>query len=209
MKLKRLSVIVFFIVILIAIIPALALSPVNASPLPQQPTGSIPTVTSTVGGPIVTVRSDQEAYVNVRSGPDIFYEKIGVLLAGQQLPAKGRSAGGDWILVEYPGVEGGEAWIYAPFVNITPGSLPIVEPPPTPTPQYTATIDPTLAAQFIVTNEPTRLPTFTEPAALVIPTFTDQGIAGGIGGLPMGLIIIILTAGGVFIGLFALSQGRG
>ena len=209
MKFKRLSFIVFFILILLVILPTLVSSPVNASPLPQQPTGSIPTVTSTVGGPIVTVRSDNEEYVNVRSGPDIFYEKVGVLLAGQQLPAKGRSAGGDWILVEYPGVEGGQAWVYAPFVNITAGSLPIVEPPPTPTPQYTATIDPTLAAQFIVTNEPTRLPTFTEPAALVIPTFTDQGVAGGVGSLPMGLIIIILAVSGIFIGLFTLTQGRG
>ena len=56
------------------------------------------------------------------------------------------------------------------FCVTDPGPLPIVEPPPSPTPQYTATIDPTLAAQFVITIQPTRLPTFTEPAPIVIPT---------------------------------------
>ncbi|MCJ7624570.1 MAG: SH3 domain-containing protein, partial [Anaerolineaceae bacterium] len=68
-------------------------------------------MTSSPAGPFVTVRSDQEQYINVRSGPGIFYEKVGVILAGQQLPAKGRSAGGDWILVEYLGVPGSVAWV--------------------------------------------------------------------------------------------------
>jgi hypothetical protein len=96
------------------------ISPVGASGLSQQPTVALPTVTSTPGGPVVTVISGEEQLVSVRSGPGVFYDKIGVLLAGQQLPAKGRSEGGDWILVEYPGVPGSEGWVYAPFVNLTP-----------------------------------------------------------------------------------------
>lgn len=168
----------------------------------------MPTVTSTVGGPVVTVRSDQEQFINVRSGPGIFYDKIGVLLAGQQLPAKGRSTGGDWILVEYPGVPGSEAWVYAPFVNLTPGQLPIIEPPPTPTPLFTATIDPTLAAQFVVTSAPTRLPTFTEPAPLVISKFEEETDRGIFGNVPMGWVILSLAALGIIVGLFAWSQGN-
>jgi hypothetical protein len=173
----------------------------------QQGTPQPPTVTSTPQGPIVTVRSDQEAYINVRSGPGIFYEKIGVLLQGQQVPAKGRSVGGDWILVDYPGVPGGVAWVYAPFVDLTPGSLPIVEPPPTPTPLFTATIDPTLAAQFIVTLVPTGLPTYTPPAPLTIPTYVNQTQAG-LPGIPIGLLIIILLGSGLFIGLYSISRNR-
>jgi hypothetical protein len=183
-------------------------TPVIAGRLAQQPTVEVPTVTSTPGGPFIIVRSDQEAYINVRSGPGIFYEKIGVILPGQQIPAKGRSVGGDWILVDYPGVPGGIAWVYAPFVILSAGSLPIVEPPPTPTPLYTSTIDPTLAAQFIVTTAPTRLPTFTEPAPLIISTYTSDVTQGSIMGIPIGFVILVLLSGGVFLGLFAFSQSR-
>jgi hypothetical protein len=182
--------------------------PVNASGISQQPTVALPTVTSTPGGPVVTVISGEEQLVSVRSGPGVFYDKIGVLLAGQQLPAKGRSEGGDWILVEYPGVPGSEGWVYAPFVSLTPGHLPIVEPPPKPTPLYTATIDPTLAAQFISTAEPTRLPTYTQAAPLVIPTYTDASVGGITSKFPMGLIIIAVTAVGILLGLFSLAQRR-
>jgi hypothetical protein len=182
--------------------------PVNASNPYQQPTAVLATVTGTPSGPIVTVRSDQEEYINVRSGPGIFFQKIGVLLTGQQAPALGRSAGGDWIVISYPGVAGGVAWVYAPFVNITPGTLPIVEPPPTPTPLYTSTIDPTLAAQFIVTSVPTKLPTFTPPPPLVIPTYQTISQSGGIAGISMGMVILSVAIVGVFIGLFAIAQGR-
>jgi hypothetical protein len=207
MKPKRL--ILFSVIIVTFIFAALWGSiPVNAHVLYQQPTAVLATVTGTPSGPIVTVRSDQEEYINVRSGPSIFFAKVGVLLIGQQAPAIGRSAGGDWILINYPGVAGGVAWVYAPFVNITPGTLPIVEPPPTPTPQYTSTIDPTLAAQFIVTSVPTKLPTFTPPPPLVIPTYPAFSESGGIAGVPMGLVIVSLLIVGIFMGLFAIAQGR-
>jgi hypothetical protein len=81
----------------------------------------------------------------------------------------------------------------------------VVEPPPTPTPLYTPTIDPTLAAQFIVTNAPTRLPTYTPPPPLAIPTF-QSAPAGVASKLPMGLLIIITIAMGVFLGLVSLFQ---
>jgi len=54
-------------------------------------------------------------------------------------------------LIVYLGTPGSQGWIYAPYVSLTPGELPIIEPPPTPTPLYTTTIDPTLAAQFVMT----------------------------------------------------------
>jgi len=181
---------------------------VTAEKLYQVETQALPTVTGTASGPMVTVRSDGESFVNVRSGPGLFYDKIGVLLAGQQLPAKGRSSGGDWILVEYQGVEGGVAWVYASFVNVSPGSLSIVEPPPTPTAQMTSTIDPTLAAQFVVTAEATRLPTFTEPAPLVIPTYVTTEQQGFLNNIPIGMIIVSFAAIGVLLMLFVLIQGR-
>jgi hypothetical protein len=201
----RIRKFLYFLLPLSFIVLMVSTYSVSAQGSSQQPTVPIATVTSTPTGPIVTVRSDGEAYINVRSGPSIFYEKIGVLLQGQQIPAKGRSAGGDWILIDYPGVPGGMAWVYAPMVNLTPGQLPIVEPPPLPTPLYTATIDPTLAAQFIVTSMPTRLPTFTEPAPLNIPTYTAEP-QSSLSGIPLGLIIIVLIGLGIFIGLFSITR---
>ncbi len=155
----------------------------------QQPTGSIPTVTGTSVGAFITVNSDQEQ-INVRGGPSTYiYPPIGVLLAGQQAPARGRSPGGDWIQIDYPGVPGSVGWVYAPLVRLSPGAnLQIVEPPPTPTPASTPTIDPTLAAIFIAPETPTRLPTFTPPAApLEIPTFSDATAVPA--GVPIGLLI--------------------
>lgn len=184
----------------------------QASTLPpgqmQLPTVAIATVTGTPSGPMAVVIPGNEPQVNLRSGPNALYERVGVLLVGQRVPAKGRSPKGEWILVEYPGVPGGTAWVYSLYVEIKPPvQLPIVEPPPTPTPVVTATIDPTLAAKFIVTTEPTRLPTFTPPAALAIPTFTvDNGPS--LGGVPMGFVILGLAALGVFFGVVAFAQGR-
>jgi hypothetical protein len=182
--------------------------PVEASGFPQGATIQIATVTGTPIGAAITVKIDQDQ-INVRSGPGTLYPKIGVLLAGQLVPAKGRSPGGEWILVDYPGVEGGVAWLYAPLVDLVPGSvLSVVEPPPTPTPQVTATIDPTLAAQFIVTSVPTRLPTFTPPPPLVIPTFQAADVGGGSTGIPPGLVIISLLTVGALLGVVSFTQRR-
>jgi len=182
------------------------LTPVSASSLAQQPTGSIPTVTSSPSGPMAVVVPGNEPQVNLRSGPGALYDRVGVLLIGQRVPAIGRSPQSEWILVEYPGVPGGTAWVYALYVQIEPPmQLPIVEPPPTPTPVQTATIDPTLAARFAVTLQPTRLPTFTPPPPLVIPTFTTES-GPALAGVPMGLVILGLAALGVFLGIVGLAQ---
>ena len=162
----------------------------------QQPTGSVPTVTGTPSGPIVTVVNADGA--NVRAGPSsVYYEKIGPsLIDGQQVPALGRSPGGDWIQIYYLGVPGNVGWVYAPLVVLSPGYLPIIEPPPTSTPRVTQVIDPTLIAAFAATGNPTQLPTFTPPPPLVIPTYEPN--ESSLPRIPMGLVIFGLA----FIGLF-------
>jgi len=180
---------------------------VKAENLLQQPTIALPTVTGTPAGVMVIVNLDQPDPINVRSGPNVLDDKIGVLLPGQKAPALGKSAGGDWILIQYPGVPGGQGWVYAPVVSLTPGDLQIIEPPPTPTGAVTQTIDPTLAAQFIQTPIPTRLATFTPAAPLVIPTYTDYSGSTS-GAIPMGLVILIIMGIGALIGLFTIFQGR-
>lgn len=164
----------------------------------QQPTVSIPTVTGTATGPIAIVYSEPEEQINVREGPGTEYPKVGVLLNRQQVPALGASPGGLWVQIIYQGVPGSVAWVYAPLVRIQGGELPVVELPPTPTPRVTPTIDPTLAAQFVVDIPPTRLPTFTPPPPLVIPTFSVEQPTRGTGNVPMGFVIIGLGVIGIF-----------
>lgn len=180
---------------------------VHAETLQQQPTVALPTVTGTPVGVMVIVNLDQPDPINVRSGPGVLYDLVGVLLPGQKAPAMGRSAGGDWILIQYPGANGNKGWVYAPVVSLTPGNLQIIEPPPTPTVVMTQTIDPTLAAQFIQTPIPTRMATFTPAALLVVPTYSDYSTSSS-GIFPMGLIILIILGLGILIGLFAILQGR-
>ena len=186
----------------------LALSmPSARSARAQQPTGSIPTVTGTPIGPYITVNLDLD-FVNVRSGPsEYFYPKIGILMRGQKAAALGRSPDASWIQVYYLGVPGNVGWIYAPNVSLTAsGFLPIVEPPPTPTPPATPTINPTLEAAFIQPQTPTRLPTFTPPAPVENPVFTDTTETPS--RVPLGLLVIGLAFVGVFIAVVSFLRGR-
>jgi len=164
-----------------------------ASPLAQEAN-----VTSTPTGPKILV-PDQ---VNVRLGPGTDYDQVGVLNSGQEAPAIGRSPGGDWIMITYPGVAGNAAWVYSPLVtlvNLGAEVLPIIEPPPTPTPRITPTIDPTLAAQFnLGAGLATRLPTYTPAPEVIYPTF-EPGITSRSGIPP-----ILPIAGLVIIGAFGL-----
>jgi hypothetical protein len=174
--------ILFWLCMVFAIVPTPSL--VQA----QQPTGSIPTVTGTTAGVIIAVYLDL-LQIKVYSGPSTYlYPAIGVLLAGQEAPAYGYSEDGNWIQIYYPGVPNSVAWVYAPYVSIKKtGSLPVIKAPPTPTPASTPTINPTLEAAFIAPVTPTRLPTFTPPAPLVISSFVEPD--SGAVQLPMGLLI--------------------
>lgn len=176
----------------------------------QIPTGSIPTVTGTPSGIMATVKAGLgEDTVNVRSGPHaLYYPKIGVLMVGQTVPALGKSSGGDWILISYPGVPGNQGWVFSKYVELTPGDLPIIQPPASPTPAVTQTINPTLAAQFIVTAAPTRQPTFTQAPPLSVPTFETSGAGQAISGIPMGLVILVLFSIGILMGIFSFIQRR-
>jgi len=170
----------------------------SASPQLQPPTVSIATVTGTPTGPVIVV-PDQ---VNVRTGPNTEYQLIGVLIAGQTAPAIGRTSGGDWIQITYAGVPDNVAWVYSPFVVLDPPGafLPIIEPPATATPRVTPTIDPTLAAQFNLSDvTATRLPTFTAAPPIIQPTIAAPDLDAGTGIPP-----VLTIAGLVLIGTFGI-----
>lgn len=207
MNYRRLQPIIFLL-LLILLIGFSLIGSAQAGSLSQLPTGSIATVTSTPRGVYIVVNSltANDTQINVRAGPSALTEKVGVLLVGQEANAIGYS--GEWVQIEYAGVEGGTAWVYGNLVSVYGGDLPEVEVPATSTPDVTRTVDPTLAAQFLTTPESTRLPTFTEPAELEVPTYTMDTGSSTVAGVPMGLIIIGLGSLGVFLGVIAIISGR-
>jgi hypothetical protein len=172
--------------------------------LAQQPTVSIPTVTGTSTGPMITVPQDQ-VFINVRSGPSQDFPLIGILVTGEKTPALGIS--GDYVEIVYMGVPGNVGWVHRSLI-ILKNELPQVTPPPTPTQRVTPTLDPTLAAKYVVEKPPTSLPTYTRPAPLVLPTYaqSDSTLMGG--SLPAGFLIIGLAVVGFFGIVITLLRGR-
>jgi hypothetical protein len=157
---------------------------------------------------LLTINTGDQEQINVRSGPGTDYALVGNLLAGQQATAVGRSPGGDWVEIAFPAGPGGLAWVYSYLVTLS-GSLPVVEPPPTPTLLVTPTIDPTLAAQFIVEVPPTRLPTYTPPPPLAIPTYTVTAVVDTQRSSEMVYLMIGLGVIGVIGVLLSFIRVRG
>lgn len=155
--------------------------------LAQQPTDTPPASS----GMFITVLFD-EPQINIRLGPSSsIYPIVGTLLAGSTAPALGRSKGGDWIQIEFAGAPNNKGWVYSPLVQVSPpGTLQVVEPPPTPVPPPTATVDPTLAAQFNIMPTHTRLPTFTPPPSLTPSSHTISPTTDSESSVPLGTIII-------------------
>jgi len=177
--------------------------------LAQQPTGSIATVTGTPEGPVVKV--DQSIpVIRVYAGPSSFdYPSIGVLLGNETAPAIGRARDReDWIQIRYSGVPGSTGWVYGMYVSLSPGAfLPLVDIPATPTPFATPTINPTLEAAFIGQQTPTRLPTFTPPPPLDLPSF-NEAPSPSITSIPTGLLILSLGLFGFFGAVISYLRGR-
>jgi hypothetical protein len=184
-------------------------SPLQTPVFAQQPTGSVPTVTGTPQGVIVAVYLDRPQ-VDVYAGPnDYDYPRIGVVLAGQEMPAYGISEDENYVQIYYPGVPDSVAWIYAPYVKIVKtGDLLTLDTPPTPTAASTPIVDinPTLMAAFATPIAPARLPTFTAPAPLIIATFVEG--AADANRVPMGLLIFGFGFVGALGTLISFLRGR-
>lgn len=207
---RRVRLTAFILVMFLGMVFAFH-SPVPTMVHAQQPTGSIPTVTGTPGGATVALYLDEgHPQEYVYSGPSIYlYPAIGVLLAGQEVPAYGYSEDKNWIQIYYPGVPNSVAWVYAPYVKVVKfGELPLVAAPPTPTPASTpvVNINPTLVAAFSTPVLPTRLPTFTPPVPLVVATFVDEAV--NTNRVPVGLLIFGFGFVGALGTIISFLRGR-
>ncbi|MBI3162313.1 MAG: hypothetical protein HYZ23_07370 [Chloroflexi bacterium] len=157
-----------------------------------------PSAPASSTGMYITVITE-EPQINVRMGPSAsIYPIVGTLLRGATAPALGKSAGGDWVQIEFPGAPYNKGWVYSPLVSVSPpGTLFVVESPPTPVPPATPTIDPTLAAQFNVLPTSTRLPTFTPPPSMTFPIYTQTPATREGESIPLGVVIVAFVILGV------------
>ena len=80
-------------------------------------------------GPVLaTILKNESGYVNLRSGPGTTYPVLAELTLGQSLPVTGKSAGGDWLQVDY---NGQPAWVWITLVELQgdAAALPVIPAP--------------------------------------------------------------------------------
>ena len=163
----------------------------------------------------IEVLDTGEGDVNVRSGPGTDYVLVGVLVAGQTSPIIGRNPEGTWFEIEYVGGPNGVGWVLKDLVHVVGdiNTMPTIVPPPTPTLRPTTTPAPgeTQGTLFDSTATPNvnRLPTFTAPAGVLVPTLLPaQGLSSGGAFPPAVLIIVLFVLGtlGIMLSLLRLRQ---
>lgn len=82
------------------------------------------------------VAQPKSSLLNVRSGLGTNYYRIGTLKQTDIVQVIGVNASLDWLVINFPLETGGRGWVQGSLVNVTGnlGSIPIIEPPPSPTP---------------------------------------------------------------------------
>ncbi|MDE0068776.1 MAG: SH3 domain-containing protein [Caldilineaceae bacterium] len=101
---------------------------------PPTPTRVRPTATSTPVQPYIRITRN----MNVRLGPDTTYAVVGYATIGQEFDITGRNADGSWWRIEF---EGGDGWIYAPYVTAV--NARGIRTVPTPVPPTATPVPPT------------------------------------------------------------------
>jgi hypothetical protein len=98
---------------------------------------SSPTLTLTPVVPMVSVSS----LTNCRSGPGTAYDILGGLPVGQTAKVVGRSVNNDFWIIKLPSNLAISCWLWGQYATVTGNTsgLAIFDPPPTPTPLFTAT----------------------------------------------------------------------
>lgn len=117
-----------------------------ASPTPTSGVIQLPTATLTpIGGPTATpTRTPTITPVlaqalgtptNLRAGPGLDFEIVGVLSEGDTVPVVGRSVTFPWLVVSWAEGPDGQAWVFEQLVQVIGDitTVPIIEPPALPT----------------------------------------------------------------------------
>jgi hypothetical protein len=82
--------------------------------------------------PELAVVNNGAGPVNLRMSASLTSQAVGTLDSGASAPALGRSANGEWILIQNPSLTGQTAWVYATLVQVSgdPSTLAVVTPTP-------------------------------------------------------------------------------
>ena len=115
--------------------------------LPADQPSVLPEITPTAAatptpeGVTITITNARQ---NVRSGPSISYGTLGQLIQGEQARVIGASIDYTWVVIDFRGQQG---WLATYLLEVFGdlNTVPIIAPPPTPTPGVTPT--PTLAPE--------------------------------------------------------------
>ncbi len=192
----------FFLTVLILLLALMSFSAIPSMGIHAES----PTATVRPESVFITVTYIEP--INVRGGPNsVYYPVVGTLPIGATAPALGRSLGGEWIQIIFPEASDGSGvgWVSVNLVTVSPGTLHVVEPPPTVMPSFFVTLNPAYALSLQPEPTATRMFTFTPPGPQTVPTFSnpireDRKISTG---------IVILFLGGMgVIGLLITSLKR-
>ncbi|MEM7028099.1 MAG: FHA domain-containing protein [Chloroflexota bacterium] len=143
-------------------------------------TDTTPQATSTTtadtpaGIPVATITTD----LNVRSGPGVGYDVLGLLPAGTVVEILGRSEDRIWWYIVYTDSPDQRGWVateFAPSDNAA--DLPVIDEP-TPTPTVTATPTQTATPTSSPTATPTEVVVPNTPTATPTPTPTSVPSVG-------------------------------
>lgn len=117
--------------------PSLTFSPTSTFTVFPTPTLSavaspLPPLPLTAGPVWVSVSVD----TNCRSGPGKIYDYRGALLVGETTEVVGREGKGEYWYVRNPDKAGDFCWVWGKYATLSgsPAALPVLTPPPTPTP---------------------------------------------------------------------------
>lgn len=74
---------------------------------------------------------------NCRVGPGVVYDLLGALLTGEKAEIVGRTTSGPYVIIDNPNKPGELCWLWLEYAEITGNTdlLPLMTPPPTPTPK--------------------------------------------------------------------------
>jgi ABC-type branched-subunit amino acid transport system substrate-binding protein len=151
-------------------------------PAPPPNVTPTPAPTATLEGVFITITSERQ---NVRSGPGLQYDILGQLNQGEQQRVIGTSIDYTWVIIDFRGQQG---WLATYLLDVFGdlNTLPIIAPPPTPTPGVTPTA--TLAPE----------PDIVIDAAGVLPSPIVPG-------QPFTVSVTVRNAGNTNAGTFAIA----
>jgi len=104
---------------------------VVSAPTPAQVQETLPPDVTPSPAPLV-ITNPGPTTVNLRAGPDLNAENLGILAIGASAAVLGRTADLLWYQIEFPEQPGATAWVYASLVQLSDLTveLPVVEPSP-------------------------------------------------------------------------------